>query len=88
MKGELVTAIATEYCNILRSTLSGDAMDKLRNGEGVPCDYCDGNEVMAEAFEALGVSLWTKRGTIRESSRKLWNAAFEIAKAACFTLAD
>ena len=79
--------LATEYCNILRATLPGDMMDKLRNGEGVPCDYCNGNEVMAEAFDVLGLTLWDE-GHIADSAFSLWNAAFDMANAACFTLAD
>lgn len=69
--------IAGEYAAILATWLTPAQMAAIQTGNAWPDDFCDANEALAEALERHGVSLWTKRGHMRESARKLWNNAFD-----------
>jgi hypothetical protein len=70
--------VARKFASILGECLTPEQLFEVIYGDAWPDDFCDGNEAMAEALEHHGVSLWTTRGTMRETSRKLWNASYDV----------
>jgi len=76
-------SIAAAFSRILRDTLTKDEMDEVieRNRSLIntsSCashDFCDANELMAEAFTEIGIDF----DIDNDEQRLLWNAAWDIA---------
>ena len=91
----LAVKIATEFSNIIRGWLSGEEVAeviKRNRNEQWPdtChthDFCDANEAMSDAFDAVGEDPIPDDETPeRERCDRLWGLAWDLAKANQFNL--
>lgn len=80
--------VAAAFSSILRETLTKDEMQEVieRNRSLInttSCashDFCDANELMAEAFTEVGIEF----DIDNDEQRMLWGAAWDIATRAEF----